>query len=791
MKENQSSFFSKEGLIKFTAKTVVATSIAYGVGMTDNVGEISADTGVDVKPIVEKTNYDSTQNFNNTLAALGVRIENSNYSSEFPTRIAGKDRYDTAVEIAKQGWGNTGSKNVVLSYGGSNEECLAEAIASGPLANALKAPILLTDGTTLSSATIKEIKDLGATTIYITSRKSIIKQSVLDQLNGFTIKSVYGNDSPSTSVEIAKTIATISGKKFDTFALANGKVGTPDVLSISPIASAKGFPILLTDNTKELPKVVKDYLATLSTTKAYVVGGTAVVDDNQKSELVNPIRLAGMDRYDTNTAIIKDFCTDGSINLDHVFVANGVSLVDAISGVTMAANFNAAIVLTDGFIAEAADIVNPLISENGKVTALGGTAVVPSRILKTIGHNVEPEPIAVDAIDIEATKKAFKFMAGGEYADIYNSSLLIFTDPISKCTVVFEDKYYEDLDGQLSYLKDGSLTGEQLNQKYVENSGISKISGLTPDNVVFRNNDGAYVFGEDNLKSGNRSINKFDKNGNKTIVTDNLSGTCNLAVPGWDKNIGVCLSDGTRITHKLNGNSFEELVNPIMIGTQEQRMKHIVKSLYDGNYRSVNNLFNLDVNEVNKYLDTGSDEGLKSFQVVKSQQESFIMVTGGQWGLNELFAKTVRAAVKRSDEIDPNIMKEVVEKNGLQTVTYDAQTEQFFKTFSGWSATFTSDSLGRTIYLNQDRYTKYLGEYSMDNLIEIICPDIMECLWVESRGLYGLDNIKFENLFNGVELDKNTWLLNKTEQYKDKLTKPEYIHIHGDAMNNIDVYKNR
>jgi len=296
-----------------------------------------------------------------------------------PTRISGTNQYDTAVEIAKQGWTAGATKNAVLAYGGSNKACLADALASGPLAAALGAPILLTDGDTLTSTTLQELKDLGVTTVYVTSGTSVIKKTVLDQLASFTVKPVWGQDAPSTSVEIAKAMATVTGVAPTSVALANGMVGAQDALSVASIASGQKFPIFITDNEANLPKVVKNYLATLFFTKSYVIGGTSVISDDQKSELTGAVRLSGNNAYDTNVTVIKAFSDAKAVKFDHLFVANGITLFDALSGAPFAAKYNAVIVLTDGVInARASATVNTSLNSSSIVIALGGVNAVPN-----------------------------------------------------------------------------------------------------------------------------------------------------------------------------------------------------------------------------------------------------------------------------------------------------------------------------------------------------------------------------------------------------------------------------
>lgn len=72
-------------------------------------------------------------------------------------RLAGSNRFETAVAIARAGW-TDGADNVVLVYAFD----FPDALAAVPLAKKLNAPILLTSKTELSSVTLAEMERLNA-----------------------------------------------------------------------------------------------------------------------------------------------------------------------------------------------------------------------------------------------------------------------------------------------------------------------------------------------------------------------------------------------------------------------------------------------------------------------------------------------------------------------------------------------------------------------------------------------------------------------------------------------------
>jgi Putative cell wall-binding domain len=317
-------------------------------------------------------------------------------SGTIPTRLYGTTAEQTAVKIADQtGWTGTAILASSTSYG------MVDALTSGPLASYLKAPILLTGaGNTLDSATKEELVKLAVTKVYVTSGTTVIKQGVLDELKtmNITVVPLGGVDRFETSVKIAQQMVTL-GAPVTKVAIAYGWL-TQDALSIASIASQASQPILLTNSTG-LPASAQAFLKeNPDITASDVIGGTGVIYDSVLGQLPTPTRHFGSTAYDTNDQVIKDFA--GSLKFDQVYLANGVTGIDALSGAPLAAQTKSAIVLTDGITSPAAGVfVKSKMSSNSVVTALGGEAVV-TEIQRNLGSAVDPsEQTAIMAQKIE------------------------------------------------------------------------------------------------------------------------------------------------------------------------------------------------------------------------------------------------------------------------------------------------------------------------------------------------------------------------------------------------------
>ena len=285
-------------------------------------------------------------------------------------RLAGNAAEQTAVAIADQtGWMGTAILASSTSYG------MVDALTAGPLSLYLKAPILLTGAENkLDAATKVELVNLKVTKVYVASGTAVIRSAVLAELKAMniTVIPLGGYDRSATSVNIARQMVGVTK-----VAIANG---VQDALSIAAIASAANQPILLTEKD-ELPASVRDYLKGNPGIKTSdVIGGTGIISDAVKTRLPNATRHAGYSAYDTNNQVIQDFVV--AIKFDKVYVANGVTGIDALAGAPLAALTKSAIVLTDGVSNPVAGaFVKSKCTANSRFTALGGTSVVPASVL--------------------------------------------------------------------------------------------------------------------------------------------------------------------------------------------------------------------------------------------------------------------------------------------------------------------------------------------------------------------------------------------------------------------------
>lgn len=299
--------------------------IAYGVRVAGGNTLVENGTIKAEIPLENLSSYGGELQVKNVqVIATSPPIEAIPKSTE---RISGKNRYETAIAISKEGWDSTDT--VVLATAGD----FPDALTGGPLAYQEDAPILLTRTKSLNAETKQEIKRLGAKKVMILGSNNAVSMEVEAELKsmGLSIERLGGK----TRFE---TAALIAGKmSSDRAVVANG-LNFPDVLSVSSYAAKNGVPILLT-RKDSLPDETKVALNGMSST--YVIGSTSVVSKFVYDGLPKPTRYGGKDRYETGYEV----ATKLTMSTHKAFIATGSNFPDALAGSVLAAKYDGPILL--------------------------------------------------------------------------------------------------------------------------------------------------------------------------------------------------------------------------------------------------------------------------------------------------------------------------------------------------------------------------------------------------------------------------------------------------------------
>ncbi len=317
-------------------------------------------------------------------------IENENVEKEIE-RIWGQNRYQTAIKIAKE-YFKEGAKTVVLARGDSS----ADALPAVPLAKYYDAPLVLTKSKELPEGLINTIKELGAEKVIIIGGEKAISLDIAKELekNGLTIERIYGKDRYETAAAIGRKLYSLGLNKENPRAILvngnNAEKTYADALSISAWAGYEAVPILYADSRKnELPQGTSAIIKEQGIRKTYLIGGREVVPSSLESKLVNPERLGGKDRFETNLAILENL-QDKSENL---FIATGYNYADALAIGAVAARDNSWILLTgtkdgkenkNGLTKDQEKLLASKKEQVKNLTAIGGEGAVAKDTLEAV-----------------------------------------------------------------------------------------------------------------------------------------------------------------------------------------------------------------------------------------------------------------------------------------------------------------------------------------------------------------------------------------------------------------------
>lgn len=260
---------------------------------------------------------------------------------------------------------------------------------------------------------------------------------------------------------------------------------------------------------------------------------------------------------------------------------------------------------------------------------------------------------------------------------------------------------------------------------------------------------------------------------------------------------GYVATDGLRVTHVYNeeNQQWEELENYIPIGTAQERMNRNLRELLNANVRTQmgltaeTNPLGFDSAEVERYILTSSDEGLKSFQVlnIAPGEPAIPLATGGSSGLREDIGniEVFKQAFKRLLEIDPNAGKVSTTQHGLRAIAGDI-SPYTFDSQPTYSASFDA----------------HLGVMEINEVTQAQRRSVthaMVAILTEPRHIYNYHHFSSGGtvfnpdyrLSDNPGIDKGLYLKQWAEQNRSNMTSSEYTFFtsYGDII--VRNYANR
>jgi len=253
------------------------------------------------------------------LSAVGIQA----------VRIGGYDRYETAVNIAKEIQKIKPFNEIVVTNGYAN----VDAISIAPIAAAKGIPVLLVDKDAVPTVVSDFIKSLVISKTYVIGGTAIVSDTVKDTLpNAIRLG---GYDRFDTNTEVLKKFENliIGGTMF----FANGSESSLiDSLTGAPMAAKLGGAIVLS-NKEAVPDSTKGFIQTnIALKNPGILGGTAVMSDLAIQSLgyIQPGLsdiLDGAMQLSTPNETFRDKTVNGNI----LITANGVTLQNIVVNGTL------------------------------------------------------------------------------------------------------------------------------------------------------------------------------------------------------------------------------------------------------------------------------------------------------------------------------------------------------------------------------------------------------------------------------------------------------------------------
>lgn len=322
------------------------------------------------------------------------------------TRIAGKNRYDTAAQLCSsvKNYLNRYDRKVVLACGDNYPDALA--------ASSLGRFILLTTKDRLSeeARTVLAANDIEG--VFVLGDDDAISDTVVQEVEelGLSTTRLAGKDRIATCLAIFDQVqADHTNATIDSVIIVNG-YSFPDALSIASYASDTGCPILFTTKTGCLSADEVEKLHALGRDlQIVVVGGDRSVDLEAISAQLGDQhtysyqRLAGANRYETSAAVVKWTCMsesearqaftslrrgghDGSYD---PYVVTGKNFPDALAAAFPAAIMDSPVVLVDEGHLEALDYLAECEHRVGQVHIVGGSSSISDSLASEIDARIE------------------------------------------------------------------------------------------------------------------------------------------------------------------------------------------------------------------------------------------------------------------------------------------------------------------------------------------------------------------------------------------------------------------
>lgn len=213
-----------------------------------------------------------SENIDNQLSSMGIT----------PVRMAGQDRYETAMLVAKE----VGVKQGIFVVSGLN---FPDALSAAPIAAAKGMPIILVPANDLTAMQKDFFSKNKIPNTYIINGNNEISENIIQQLPGCEV--ISGSNAYERNVNLINRF--VDDLDLSNIYIATGR-NFPDALAASALAQKGNNPIVLLDGDS-IPSPLNTFLTNNAVSKMNILGGYSVIAyQTEKNLQALPAQIASI-----------------------------------------------------------------------------------------------------------------------------------------------------------------------------------------------------------------------------------------------------------------------------------------------------------------------------------------------------------------------------------------------------------------------------------------------------------------------------------------------------------------
>lgn len=276
---------------------------------------------------------------------------NSGLGISSDKRLSGDTALDTMNAIVDEGTFANNDVVVLTTADGYWDALTAAGLAGQPIA-----PVLMTDGKTLSKQTEKQLAKLKPSAIIVCGGKMAVSESVATAAGkaagGAFVDRCAGDTATGTAVAIYKKGKEIGGT-WSSIAFICTNDGYWDALAAAPISYSAHMPIFLTEGKSAISKETINAMKDGGIMGAYIVGGEAAIDSSVVKQLegagiIVKGRLWGDTAIETSEQVAAYGQQWHTLTSDKMGLATSGGYWDALAGAALCGKNGSVLLLVDG-----------------------------------------------------------------------------------------------------------------------------------------------------------------------------------------------------------------------------------------------------------------------------------------------------------------------------------------------------------------------------------------------------------------------------------------------------------